>query len=54
MAAAGITNRGEYLRRMAITGYVVRVDYSDIRDLQGKYEVLRQTAERIKEKLANM
>jgi len=33
MAAAGINNRGEYLRRMALTGYVVRVDYSDIREL---------------------
>ena len=33
MAAAGIVNRGEYLRRMALTGYVVRVDYSDIREL---------------------
>jgi hypothetical protein len=33
MAAAGMTNRCEFLRRMAITGYVVRVDYSDIREL---------------------
>jgi tRNA uridine 5-carbamoylmethylation protein Kti12 len=33
MVLAGITNRGEYLRRMAIAGYVVRVDYSDIREL---------------------
>jgi len=33
MAATGITNRGDFLRRMAITGYVVRVDYSDIREL---------------------
>ena len=28
-----MTNRGEYLRRMALTGYVVRIDYSDIREL---------------------
>ena len=86
MAIAGITNRGEYLRRMALTGYVIRVDYSDIRelsrllrnatsnlnqisrrvnetgsifaddirDLRGNYEILRQTAEGIKEKLAAM
>jgi len=33
MAAAGITNRCEYLRRMALTGYVMRVDYSDIREM---------------------
>lgn len=33
MAAAGINNRGEYLRHMAMMGYVVRVDYSDIREL---------------------
>ena len=33
MAAAGIINRCEFLRRMAITGYVVRVDYSDIREM---------------------
>jgi len=81
-----MTNRCEYLRRMAFTGYVVRVDYSDIRelsrllrnaasnlnqisrrvnetgsifaddirDLQGKYDILRQTAEGIKEKLAKI
>ena len=86
MNAAGVTNRCEYLRRMALTGYVVRVDYSDIRelsrllrnatnnlnqisrrvnetgsifaddirDLQGNYEKLRQSAEWIKEKLAKM
>lgn len=86
MAAAGITNRCEYLRRMALTGYVVRIDYSDIRelsrllrnatsnlnqisrrvnesgsifaddirDLQRHYENLRQMAEGIKTKLAEM
>jgi len=33
MAVSGIINRCEFLRRMALTGYVIRVDYSDIREM---------------------
>jgi len=32
-AQAGIFNRGAYLRKMAIDGYVVRVDLSDVREV---------------------
>jgi len=33
MTEAGIKNRGAYLRKMALDGYEVRVDFSDIREL---------------------
>jgi len=53
MTAAGITNRCEYLRRMALTGYVVRVDYSDIwelsRLLRGATSNLNQISRRVNE-----
>ena len=53
MSVAGITNRGEYLRRMALTGYVVRVDYSDIREmsrlLRNATNNLNQISQRVNE-----
>ena len=33
MAEAGIRNMGAYMRKMALNGYVLHVDLSDIRDL---------------------
>ena len=33
MAAAGIRNKESYLRKMALDGYVVRIDFSDVREL---------------------
>jgi len=33
MQAAGIANRGAYVRKMILDGYVVRVDFSDVREL---------------------
>ncbi len=33
MAEAGISNMGAYMRKMALNGYVLHVDLSDIRDL---------------------
>ena len=33
MAEAGISNMGAYMRRMALNGYVLHVDLSDIREL---------------------
>lgn len=33
MAAANIRNREAYLRKMVLDGYVVRVDFSDVREL---------------------
>ena len=33
MAEAGISNMGVYIRKMALNGYVLHVDLSDIREL---------------------
>ena len=33
MTAAGISNREAYFRKMILDGYVVRVDFSDVREL---------------------
>ena len=33
MEAAGIRNKESYLRKMALDGYVVRIDFSDVREL---------------------
>lgn len=33
MAEAGIQNMGAYMRKMALNGYVLHVDLSDIREL---------------------
>ena len=33
MAEAGISNMGAYVRKMALNGYVLHVDLSDIREL---------------------
>ena len=33
MAESGISNRGAYIRKMILDGYVVRVDFSDVREL---------------------
>ena len=33
MAEAGISNMGSYIRKMALNGYVLHVDLSDIREL---------------------
>ena len=33
MAEAGISNMGSYMRKMALNGYVLHVDLSDIREL---------------------
>jgi len=33
MSEAGIKNRGAYLRKMALDGYIIRVDFSDVREL---------------------
>ena len=33
MADAGISNMGAYMRKMALNGYVLHVDLSDIREL---------------------
>ena len=33
MAEAGISNMGAYMRKMALNGYILHVDLSDIREL---------------------
>ena len=33
MAEAGIGNRGAYIRKMILDGYVVRIDFSDVREM---------------------
>ena len=33
MEAAGIRNKESYLRKMALDGYCIRVDFSDVREL---------------------
>ena len=33
MAEAGIQNMGAYMRKMALNGYVLHVDLTDVRDL---------------------
>jgi len=33
MQEAGISNRGAYIRKMALDGYVIRVDFSEVREL---------------------
>jgi len=33
MAAAGIRNREAYMRKMILDGYIVRLDFSDVREL---------------------
>jgi DNA invertase Pin-like site-specific DNA recombinase len=33
MAAAGISNREAYMRKMICDGYVVRLDFSDVREM---------------------
>ena len=33
MAAASISNREAYLRKMALDGYVIKLDFSDVREL---------------------
>jgi hypothetical protein len=33
MKEAGINNRGAYIRKMILDGYILKVDFSDIREL---------------------
>ena len=33
MTQAGMTNAGEYLRQMAMKGYIIEVDFSAVKDL---------------------
>ena len=33
MTAAGIRNREAYMRKMILDGYIVRLDFSDVREL---------------------
>lgn len=33
MLEAGIRNKGAYIRKMILDGYIVRVDFSDVREL---------------------
>jgi len=33
MQVAGIANRGAYIRKMILDGYVVRIDFSEVREL---------------------
>lgn len=53
MKEAGIINREAYLRKMAIDGYIVRVDYSDIREMSRLLRIatnlLNQVAKRANE-----
>ena len=53
MSEAGIINREAYLRKMAIEGYIIRVDYSDIREMSRLLRIatnlLNQIAKRANE-----
>ena len=53
MAASGIRNREAYLRKMCLNGYVVRVDFSDVREmvrvLRNATNNLNQVAKRANE-----
>lgn len=33
MKEAGINNRGAYIRKMILDGYILKVDFSDVREL---------------------
>jgi len=33
MREAGISNRGAYIRKMILDGYVIKVDFSDVREM---------------------
>ena len=33
MTEAGISNRGAYIRKMILDGYIVRIDFSDVREM---------------------
>ena len=33
MSAAGVSNREAYLRKTSLDGYIVRIDFSDVREL---------------------
>ena len=51
MAQAGMTNSGDYLRQMAMKGYVIEVDFSAVKDLSkevgGISRNINQIAKRI-------
>ena len=53
MAAAGISNKEAYLRKMVLDGYVVRLDFSDVRKmvslLSNAANNLNQIAKRVNE-----
>jgi hypothetical protein len=53
MEEAGISNRGAYIRKMILDGYVVRMDFSDVRDmvrlLRNATNNLNQVAKRANE-----
>ena len=55
MAEAGISNMGAYMRKMALNGYVLHVDLSDIREiaaLQKDYADLWEPLSELLKKLA--
>ena len=51
MAQAGMTNSGEYLRQMAMKGYVIEIDFSAVKELSkevgGISRNINQIAKRI-------
>jgi hypothetical protein len=53
MAVAGINNRGAYIRKMICDGYIVRMDFSDVREmvrlLRNATNNLNQVAKRTNE-----
>ena len=53
MTLAGIGNREAYLRKMTLDGYVVRIDFSDVREmvrlLRNATNNLNQVAKRANE-----
>lgn len=53
MSVSGIRNRGAYIRKMILDGYVVRIDFSDVREmvrlLRNATNNLNQVAKRANE-----
>ena len=45
MTEAGISNMGAYMRKMALNGYVLHVDLSDIRELVSLQRCLLYTSD---------
>jgi len=51
MAQAGMTNSGEYLRQMAIKGYVIEIDFSAVKELTNEVGGISRNINRITKRI---